>query len=156
VAALDVTIPIGKIRSMDQVLVRSVALRSFLMTLLSLFAVLALVLACVGIYGVISYAVSQRNREIGVRMAMGARPSDILRLILSEGVLLIGFGAILGVAAALGLTRLLADMLYGVSPTDPLVFLSGIALLAAVSLAACYIPARRAMRVDPIVALRYE
>jgi putative ABC transport system permease protein len=155
-AALDPSIPVGKVRSMEQVLVRSLALRSFMMTLLSLFASLALVLACVGVYGVISYVVSQRTREIGVRVALGARPSDVLRLILSEGMRLIIFGALLGIAAALGLTRLMADMLYGVSPTDPLIFLGGIVLLAVVSLGACYVPARRAMRVDPIVALRYE
>jgi putative ABC transport system permease protein len=156
VAALDPTIPVGKVRSMDQVLVHSLALRSFMMSLLSLFAFLALILACVGIYGVISYLVAQRTREIGVRMAMGARPADVLRLVLSEGARLVIFGAILGGAAALALTRLLKDMLYGISATNPLILLSGIAVLVVVALAACYVPARRAMRVDPIIALRYE
>ena len=156
VGALDPTIPVGKVRSMDQVLVHSLALRSFMMSLLSLFAFLALVLACVGIYGVISYLVAQRTREIGVRMALGAMPADVLRLVLSEGARLVVFGAILGAVAALALTRLLKDMLYGISATNPLVLLSGIALLVGVALGACYVPARRAMRVDPIIALRYE
>jgi len=155
-AALDPTIPIGKVRSMDQVLVHSVALRSSMMTLLSLFASLALVLACVGIYGVISYAVSQRTREIGVRMALGARRADVLRLVLAEAMKLILIGIALGVAAALALTKAMASLLYGVSAADPLIFLAVILLLMSVSLAACYVPARRAMRVDPMVALRYE
>jgi ABC-type antimicrobial peptide transport system permease subunit len=143
-------------RSMDQVLSRSLALRNFMMFLLSLFAFLALTLATVGIYGVISYAVSQRTREIGVRVALGAHPGDVLRLILGEGLRLIVAGAALGIVFALIATRFIATMIYGVSATDPLVFLLVIALLVAVSLAACYVPARRATLVDPIIALRYE
>jgi ABC-type antimicrobial peptide transport system permease subunit len=126
------------------------------MSLLSLFATLALTLATVGIYGVISYAVSQRTREIGVRMALGANPRDVLRLILGEGLKLVLAGVALGIIAALAMTRLLATMLYGVSVTNPVIFSSVVVLLVAVSLAACFVPARRAMRVDPIVALRYE
>jgi ABC-type antimicrobial peptide transport system permease subunit len=156
VAAVDPVVPIGSIRSMDQVLSHSLALRNFMMFLLSLFAALALTLATVGIYGVISYAVSQRTREIGVRMALGANPADVLRLILGEGLKLIVAGAALGIVFALLTTRFIATMIYGVSATDPLIFLFVIALLVAVSLAACYVPARRAMRVDPIIALRYE
>ena len=156
IAAVDPMVPTGQIRSMDQVLSRSLALRSFMMMLLSLFAGLALVLSSVGIYGVISYAVSQRTREIGVRMAIGASRLDVLRLVLAEGLNLVLIGAALGIAGALALTRLLSSMLYGVSVTDPLIFVSVTVLLAAVSLAACYVPARRAMRVDPIIALRYE
>jgi predicted permease len=156
VARVDALVPTGQIRSMDQVLSRSLALRSFMMRLLSIFGGLALVLASVGLYGVISYAVSQRTREIGVRMAIGARPADVLRLILAEGLKLVLAGVVLGIAAALLLTKLLAGMVYGVSMRDPLIFLLVNALLVGVSLAACYIPARRAMRVDPIVALRYE
>ena len=156
VAAVDPIVPTGSIRTMDQVLSHSLALRNFMMFLLSLFAALALILATVGIYGVISYAVSQRTREIGVRMALGARPGDVLRLILGEGLKLVLAGAALGIFFALLATRFIATMIYGVSATDPLIFLSVLTLLVTVSLAACYVPARRAMRVDPIVALRYE
>jgi putative ABC transport system permease protein len=156
IAAVDPIVPTGSMRSMDQVLSRSLALRSFMMLLLGLFATLALTLATVGIYGVISYAVSQRTREIGVRMALGARQVDVLRLILGEGLKLVLAGVALGIIAALAMTRLLTTMLYGVSVTNPLIFLSVVALLVAVSLAACFVPARRAMRVDPMVALRYE
>ena len=156
VASVDPIVPTGAMRSMDQVLSHSLALRNFMMFLLSLFAALALVLATVGIYGVISYAVSQRTREIGVRMALGAHPGDVLRLILGEGLKLVLAGAALGIVFALLATRFISTMIYGVSATDPLIFLSVITLLVVVSLAACYVPARRAMRVDPMVALRYE
>jgi putative ABC transport system permease protein len=156
IAAVDPIVPTGSMRSMDQVLSHSLTLRNFMMFLLSLFAALALILATVGIYGVVSYAVSQRTREIGVRMALGARPGDVLRLILGEGLKLVLAGAALGILFALIATRFITTMIYGVSATDPLIFLSVITLLVAVSLAACYVPARRAMRVDPMVALRYE
>jgi putative ABC transport system permease protein len=156
IAAVDPVIPTGSMRSMDQVLSKSLALRSFMMFLLSLFAALALTLASVGIYGVISYAVSQRTREIGVRMALGAHPADVLRLILGEGLKLVFAGVVLGVIGALAMTRFLTTMIYGVSASDPLIFLFVVTLLVAVSVAACYVPARRAMRVDPIIALRYE
>jgi predicted permease len=155
-AAVDPLVPTGSTRSMQQVLSHSIALRSFLMALLSFFAALALLLACVGIYGVISYAVAQRTREIGVRVALGAMPGDVLRLVLGEALKLIVLGVVLGIAAALALTKAMASLLYGVSAANPFIFLSTILLLTAVSLAACYVPARRAMRVDPIVALRYE
>ena len=156
VAAVDPLVPTGAVRSMDQMLAHSVGLRSFMMMLLSIFGGLALVLASVGIYGVISYAVSQRTREIGVRMALGARPADVLRMILAEGLKLVAVGVALGVAAALMLTRLLEGMIYGVSMRDPLIFVLVNLLMVAVSLAACYVPALRATRVDPITALRYE
>ncbi|MGB2590219.1 MAG: ABC transporter permease [Candidatus Acidiferrum sp.] len=156
IAAVDSTVPTGSVRSMEQVLSHSLALRSFMMFLLGLFASLALILASVGIYGVISFAVSQRTREIGVRMALGAHPRDVLRLILGEGLKLVLAGVVLGIIAALALTRLLSTLVYGVSATDPFIFLSVVTLLVAVALAACFVPARRAMRVDPIVALRYE
>jgi predicted permease len=155
-AAGDPLVPTGAVRSMDQVLSRSLALRSFMMLLLSIFGGLALMLASVGIYGVISFAVSQRTREIGVRMALGARPADVLRMILTEGLKLVAVGVVLGVAAALMLTRLLEGMVYGVSMRDPLIFVLVNLLMVAVSLAACYVPALRATRVDPITALRYE
>lgn len=155
-AATDPLVPTGAVRSMDQVLAHSLALRSFMMMLLSIFGGLALVLASVGIYGVISFAVLQRTREIGVRMALGARPADVLRMVLREGLKLVAVGVVLGVAAALMLTRLLESMVYGLSVRDPLIFVLVNLLMVAVSLAACYVPARRATRVDPLVALRYE
>ena len=156
VAATDPLVPTGAIRSMDQVLSRSLALRSFMMLLLGFFGGLALLLASVGIYGVIAFAVSQRTREIAVRMALGARPADVLRMVLREGMTLVGAGVVLGVAASLMLTRLLEGMVYGVRVRDPLIFAAVDLLLVAVSLVACYVPAQRATRVDPLVALRYE
>jgi ABC-type antimicrobial peptide transport system permease subunit len=120
------------------------------------FAGLALVLGVIGIYGVIAFFVGQRTREFGVRMALGARPVHVLALVLGEGLSLVVVGIAIGLASAFALTRFLASMLYGVSPTDPLDFTSVALLFALVALAACYIPARRATRVDPMVALRYE
>ena len=143
-------------QTMDSLIADSVASQRFSMILLGIFAALALLLAGVGIYGVISYAVGQRTQEIGIRMALGAQPRDILRLILDRGGKLAGLGVALGLAAALGLTRFIASLLYGVSTTDPLTFVGVAVLLALVALVACYIPARRATKVDPMVALRYE
>ena len=110
----------------------------------------------VGLYGIMSYSVSRRTREIGIRLALGAKRADVLRLVLGEGMKMAALGLIIGLAAAFGLTRLMASLLFGVSATDPLTFTVVAILLMGVALAACYIPARRAMRVDPIVALRYE
>lgn len=142
--------------TMDDTIADSLAARRFAMILLGVFAALALILACVGIYGVISYLVGQRTHEIGVRIALGAQRSDVLRLVLGQGTKMALIGVAVGIAVALGLTRLMANQLFGVSAHDPLTF-AGVALvLILVALAACYIPARRAMRVDPIVALRYE
>jgi putative ABC transport system permease protein len=115
-----------------------------------------LLLATIGIYGVISYSTSQRIQEIGVRMALGAQRRDVLRLVLGEGIWIAAIGVAVGFAAALALTRFLSSQLFGVSATDPLTFTGVALLLAAVALLACYVPARRAMRVDPLVALRYE
>jgi predicted permease len=143
-------------QTMDSLISDSLASRRFSMILLVAFATLALVLASVGIYGVISYVVGQRSHEIGIRMALGARRSDILGLILGRAGKLAGLGVAVGLAAAFGLTRLMASLLYGVGPTDPVTFVGVALLLTLVSLAACYIPARRAARVDPMVALRYE
>jgi predicted permease len=143
-------------QTLDSLISDSLASRRFSMILLAVFAVLALVLASVGIYGVISYVVGQRVHEIGIRMALGAQRRDILRLILGRGGKLAGAGVAVGLAVALGLTRLMAGLLYGVGATDPLTFLGVAVLLTLVALAACYIPARRATRVDPMVALRYE
>jgi predicted permease len=156
VASLDSSVATGTIVSMDQMMSHSVALRQFMMLLLSLFGGLALVLASVGIYGVISYGVSQRTREIGIRIALGARPGEVLGMVLMQGLKLVAVGVVVGVIAAMSLTQLLKGVLYGVTVSDPLVFALGTASLVVVSLAACFIPARRAMRVDPMVALRHE
>ncbi len=146
----------SKAQTMDEIISDSLASQRFSMAVFGIFAALALALASVGIYGVISYLVQQRTQEIGVRVALGAKRSDVLRLILGEGMRMAGAGVILGLMASFGLTRLMASLLYGVSATDPLTFTAEAALLTIVALAACYIPARRAMRVDPMVALRYE
>ncbi len=143
-------------QTMDSLLSDSIASRRFSMMLLSIFATLALVLASVGIYGVISYVVSQRGHEIGIRMALGAQRRDILRLILGGGGKLVGIGVLVGLVAALGLTRLIASQLYGVRATDPLTFFGVSVLLTLVALAACYVPARRAANANPVVALRND
>jgi predicted permease len=143
-------------RTMDKIVSDSLAARRFSMILLGIFAALALALSCVGIYGVISYLAGQRTHEIGVRMALGAQRNDVLRLILGHGAKMALVGVAVGIAASLALTRLMANMLFGVSAYDPLTFLAVACLLILVALAAAYIPAHRAMRVDPTVALRYE
>ncbi|HTQ61633.1 MAG TPA: ABC transporter permease [Candidatus Solibacter sp.] len=147
---------IYNVQTMDEVLANSLAARKLAMILLSVFAALALALACVGIYGVISYLVGQRTHEIGVRIALGAESHDVMRLVLWQGARMALLGVGIGTAAALGLTRLMASQLFGVSAHDPLTFAGVAALLIIVAIAACYIPARRAMRVDPVVALRHE
>jgi putative ABC transport system permease protein len=154
--SLDRQIPISDVQSMDDLLAVSLAQQRFNMLLLGLFAALALVLATVGIYGLMSYAVSQRTHEIGVRVAIGAQRDDVLGLVVGDGAKLAFVGIAIGVGAALFLTRLMASLLFQVTPTDPATFAAVAILLAFVGLAACYIPARRAARVDPMVALRYE
>jgi predicted permease len=143
-------------QTMDSLVAASVASQRFTMILLTVFAALAMVLASVGIYGVISYVVGQRAHEIGIRMALGARPADIMRLILGRGGKLAALGIAIGLTAALGLTRLMASMLYGVGASDPLTFGGVALLLTLVALTACYVPARRASKVDPTEALRCE
>jgi putative ABC transport system permease protein len=156
VAEIDSREVVYNVQTMNEVVSNSFAARRLSMLLLGVFAALALALACVGIYGVISYLVGQRTHEIGVRVALGAQPGDVLRLIIGQGALMALLGVAIGVAAALLLTRLMASQLFGVSPHDPLTFAAVAMLLMIVSIAACYIPARRAMRVDPVVALRCE
>jgi putative ABC transport system permease protein len=149
-------LPVSRVRTMDEVVVNSTARDDFNMLLLTVFAGSALVLAAIGIYGLISYSVAQRTQEIGIRMALGAESYNVRNLIVGQGMRLALVGVVVGVAAAFGLTRLIASFLYGVKPLDPLVFIAVPLLLTAVSLFATWIPARRATRVDPISALRYE
>ena len=148
--------PMWKIRTVEFLVDRSVADRKFLMTLMVIFAGLAMVLTVIGLYGVISYLVNQRTQEIGIRMALGAQMGDILRMVLKQGMLLVSAGVVLGLLACWGLTRLMEKLLYKTSATDPVTFAGLAVLLIVVALFACYIPARRATKVDPLDALRYE
>ena len=154
--SVDGQLPVSSVQTMDELLAVSLAQQRFNMLLLGLFAALASILAAVGIYGAMAYAVDRRTHEIGIRTALGARRHDVLRLIMRDGTKITLFGILSGVAGALALTRLMASLLFEVKPTDPATFAAAAILLALVALAACYIPARRAMRVDPMIALRYE
>jgi putative ABC transport system permease protein len=156
VRSLDSDQPIYNIRTMDQIRGESVAPQRLNLMLLSIFAGIAFVLAIVGIYGVMSYAVTQRTHEIGIRMAIGAQPRDVFRMILGQGMLLTIIGMAAGLVGAFALTRLMATMLFSIKPTDPLTFATVAVLLVGVALIACYIPGRRATKVDPVNSLRYE
>lgn len=156
VRSLDSNLALTNIKPMDQIVTESIAQPRFILLLLGVFAGLALMLAAVGIYGVISYAVTQRTQEFGVRMALGARAFDVLSLVLKRGMALALLGVALGLAGSFALTRLMTQLLFGVTPTDALTFGAVSVFLLVVALIACYVPARRATKVDPLVALRYE
>jgi putative ABC transport system permease protein len=153
---MDKNQPLSEATTMDEVIAGQVAPRRFQMMLLGLFALLALILAAVGIYGVVSYSCSLRVHEFGVRMALGAERRDLLRLVIRQGTQLALVGVCVGMGGALVLTRFLSSMLYEIKPTDPLTLIAVALILTAVALLASYIPARRATQVDPMVALRYE
>ncbi|HUK29915.1 MAG TPA: ABC transporter permease [Candidatus Acidoferrum sp.] len=156
VSKMDPQQPIGKVNVMEDLVSASLAPRRFNTWLLAAFGCGALLLAAIGVYGVISYSVAQQTRELGVRIALGAQPGNVLRLVLRRGLTLAAIGLVIGIGASLAATRLMTSLLYNVSATDPVTFATVGALLIAVALAACWIPARRAMRVDPVIALRYE
>jgi ABC-type antimicrobial peptide transport system permease subunit len=154
--SVNAELPLASVRTMQDVYDQSLVRTSFTLVMLGIAGVMALALGIIGIYGVISYVVSRRTHEIGIRMALGARPADILRMVLGQGAELAAVGIVLGLIASYALTRLMVTMLFGVRPTDPLTFAAVAIVLIAVALVACWIPARRAMRVDPMVALRHE
>jgi putative ABC transport system permease protein len=154
--SVEKDLPITSIKTMEQIRSHSIAQPRLTALLLSVFAALALILAAVGIYGVMAYSVTQRTHEMGLRMALGARASDVLALVVGQGMLLAGAGIVLGLAGAFAMTRVLEKFLWGVRPTDTFTFIVVSLLLVAVALLASYLPARRATRVDPMVALRYE
>jgi putative ABC transport system permease protein len=154
--SVDKDQPVSNVRTLDQVFAAAISQERFQALMLGLFAALALLLACVGLYGVISYAVVQRTHEIGVRMALGAQPLDVLRLVIRQGMMLTVAGLVAGIIAGTFVTRVLSDLLFGVTPRDPLTFAGVPVLLLLVAFFACYIPARRATRIDPLAALRTE
>jgi putative ABC transport system permease protein len=156
IAGIDKDQPIFAISTMRQLIENSVSTRRITLILLGLFSALALVLAAIGIYGVISYSVAQRTHEIGIRMALGAQKADVLRMILTQGAKIAGAGVVIGIVASFALTRLMTNLLFSVSAADPVTFTAVAIVLVAVAMLACYIPARRTLRVDPILSLRYE
>jgi ABC-type antimicrobial peptide transport system permease subunit len=154
--SVNSNLPLASVRTMQEVYDKSVARTSFTLVMLGIAGTMALVLGIIGIYGVISYTVSQRKREIGIRLALGAQSGDVVQMVLRQGAALALVGVVIGVGAALGLTPLMRSLLFGVTAQDPQTFAAVVALLITVALVACYIPARRATRIDPLVALRYE
>jgi putative ABC transport system permease protein len=156
ISEVDPNLPVSGILSMDEVIGASVAQPRLIMQFVGVFAGFALLLAAIGIYGVMAYTVNTRKQEMGIRIALGATPADILRLVVGQGMRMTLIGVALGVAASLALTRLLASLLFGVSAADPVVFSVAAVVLGGVAFLACWIPARRATGVDPIIVLRYE
>jgi putative ABC transport system permease protein len=156
VQAMDANAPVFAVLTAEEYLSRSMGSTRFNMTLLGAFALVALVMTAVGLYGVISFSVSQSTREIGIRVALGAQRRDALALVMRRGMMLALIGILIGLAAAFGATRLMASWLFGVGTTDPATFAGVALLLTGIAALACYVPARRATRVDPIVALRSE
>jgi len=156
VQTIDPTQPVTNIRTLDQIVSDSIAQPRLNMLLMGLFGGLALILAAVGIYGLLSYAVTERTREIGTRMALGAQVPDVLRLVLKQGMTLALIGELIGLVGAFALTRVIRGLLFGVAPTDAMTFIAVAAVLTSVALLACYFPARRAAKVDPLVALRHQ
>jgi putative ABC transport system permease protein len=156
VSSLDREVPVASISTMDRLLFKSVAQPRFRTLLVSIFSAMALLLAAIGIYGVISYSVTKRTHEIGIRMALGAQRGDVLKMVLGQGMILTITGIVIGLVAAFIVTRFMASLLYGVTATDPLTFIGVSLVLAAVALLATIIPAHRATKVDPMEALRYE
>jgi putative ABC transport system permease protein len=156
VQAIDKDLPITEVATLENILTREASPRRFNAMLFSVFAALALVLAATGVYGVLSYSVSQRIHEVGIRMALGARSRDVLRLFIGQGMRLVLLGLVIGLGGAFVLTRLLSSLLFGVSTTDTATFVVVATILTLVGVLACYLPARRAATIDPLVALRYE
>jgi predicted permease len=156
VAAVNPNLPLANVRTLDDILDRSMARTSFTLVTLTIAAAVALALGLVGLYGVVAYIVSQRTHEIGVRMALGATRRDVSRMVLRRGMILASTGVVVGLVAAVGLTRLMSSLLYGVEPTDPITFGAVATILIAVAFVASFLPASRASRTDPLVALRFE
>jgi putative ABC transport system permease protein len=156
IAEVDPNLPVTGVSSMEEVIGTSVAQPKLTMQFVGVFAGFALLLAVIGIYGVMAYSVTSRTQEMGIRLALGASPADILRMVVGQGMRLTFLGVVIGVVASLALTRLLATLLFGVHATDPIIFSAAAIVLVGAALVACYLPARRATRVDPIDVLRYE
>ena len=156
IAEIDPAQPIYEMQTLDQLVAKSLDQRRFTLTLMVVFGVIALVLSAIGLYGVMAFVVTQRTQEIGIRMALGARAIDVLKIVVGSGMFLASIGVVVGLIGAFAVTRLMASLLFGVSPTDLVTFGFVSLGLLTVAMLACYIPARRATKVDPLVALRYE